>query len=135
MVIKLLCESSGIRAISRLTGLHQQTVLKILKLSGQLSNLCMNEKIKNVKCEVIQDLTEIPMETQVKVLEMSGNFWSPRNPTGSYIKLPITQLPRSPWVDYYWSLPPSHREVLVMPEYLTEIAFAREIQTNARKKE
>jgi transposase-like protein/IS1 family transposase len=54
MVIKLLCESSGIRAISRLTGLHQQTVLKILKLSGQLSNLCMNEKIKNVKCEVIQ---------------------------------------------------------------------------------
>jgi IS1 family transposase len=54
MVMKLLCESSGIRATSRLTGLHQQTVLKILKISGQLSRLHSNEKIRNLKCDVIQ---------------------------------------------------------------------------------
>ncbi len=52
--MRMLCESSGIRAISRITGLHQETVLKILKISGNLSTHFMDEKIKNLKCEVIQ---------------------------------------------------------------------------------
>jgi len=54
MVIKLLCESSGIRAISRLTRLHQETVLKILELSGKISAQYAQDKIKDVKCEVVQ---------------------------------------------------------------------------------
>jgi transposase-like protein len=29
-VVALLCESNGIRAIQRLTGLHQETILNIL---------------------------------------------------------------------------------------------------------
>jgi len=53
-VIRLLCESNGIRAIHRLTGLHQETVLKILELSGKLADKFQNDKIKNVNCEVLQ---------------------------------------------------------------------------------
>lgn len=54
LVIRLLCESSGIRAISRLTGLHQETVLKILKISGELSSNFTEQKVKDLKCEVVQ---------------------------------------------------------------------------------
>lgn len=53
-VIRMLCESSGIRAISRITGLHQETVLKILKISGNLSVHFTDQKVKGLKCEVIQ---------------------------------------------------------------------------------
>lgn len=53
LVINLLCESSGIRAISRLTGLHQQTVLKVLEISGKLSHAHAEDKIKGLKCEVV----------------------------------------------------------------------------------
>jgi IS1 family transposase len=54
MAIKLLCESSSIRATSRLTGLHQETVLKILKVAGHLSARVAEDKIKNFKAEVVQ---------------------------------------------------------------------------------
>jgi IS1 family transposase len=53
MVVNLLCESSGIRSISRLTGLHQQTVLKILCLSGKLADQFQREKIKDLQCKVV----------------------------------------------------------------------------------
>lgn len=53
LAIKLLCESSGIRSTSRLTGLHQQTVLKILKISGTFAANLMEEKAKNLSCEII----------------------------------------------------------------------------------
>lgn len=52
-VIRLLCESSGIRAIHRLTGLHQETVLKILELSGKIADQYQKDKIKNVKSEIV----------------------------------------------------------------------------------
>lgn len=54
MAIKLLCESSSIRATSRLTGLHQETVLKILKVASHLSAQIAEDKIKNFKAEVVQ---------------------------------------------------------------------------------
>jgi transposase-like protein/IS1 family transposase len=53
-VMKMLCENSGIRQIHRVTRLHQETVLKILKISGNLAHHFMDGKINNLKCEVIQ---------------------------------------------------------------------------------
>lgn len=54
MVIKLLCESSGIRSISRTMNIHQQTVLKILEISGKLAYRHAEDKVRNVTCEVLQ---------------------------------------------------------------------------------
>ena len=53
LAIKLLCESSGIRATSRIVGIHQETVLKILKISGTIAENLMEEKAKNLKCNVV----------------------------------------------------------------------------------
>jgi hypothetical protein len=53
LAIKLLCESSGIRQTSRIVGIHQDTVLKILKISGTIARQFMQEKAQNLKCEVV----------------------------------------------------------------------------------
>lgn len=53
LAMKLLCESSGIRATHRITGLHQETVLKILKIAGTLAENVMDKKAKDLKCEVV----------------------------------------------------------------------------------
>lgn len=53
LAIKLLCESGGIRSTSRITGLHQETVLKILKISGTIAANLMAEKAKNLKSDLI----------------------------------------------------------------------------------
>jgi transposase-like protein/IS1 family transposase len=53
LVIKLLCESSGIRQASRVAGVHQDTVMKILKISGTIAKQFMQEKAQNLKCQVV----------------------------------------------------------------------------------
>lgn len=53
LAIKLLCESSGIRQTSRIVGIHQDTVLKILKISGTIARQLMEDKAQNLKCEVV----------------------------------------------------------------------------------
>jgi transposase-like protein/IS1 family transposase len=53
LAIKLLCESSGIRQTSRIVGIHQETVLKILKISGTIAAQYLQDKAKNLKCEVV----------------------------------------------------------------------------------
>lgn len=53
LAMRLLCESNSIRATSRLTKLHQETVLKILKVSGTIAGQFMEEKAKNLKCSVV----------------------------------------------------------------------------------
>lgn len=53
-VLKLLCESSGIRAISRMTRLHQKTILKIHEVAGKISAEYQEEKARDLKCEVVQ---------------------------------------------------------------------------------
>lgn len=53
LAIKLLCESSGIRQTSRIVGIHQDTVLKILKVSGTIAKQFMQDKAKNLKCDVV----------------------------------------------------------------------------------
>ena len=44
----------GIRAIQRITGLHQETILNILETAGQKAAAFLDTKILNVKADVIQ---------------------------------------------------------------------------------
>lgn len=53
-VIGLLCESVGIRATSRLTGLDQKTVLRILESAGEHCARLLDAKIRNIHAEEIQ---------------------------------------------------------------------------------
>jgi IS1 family transposase len=53
-VVHLLCESMGIRAIQRITGLHQETILNILETAGQKAAEFLDAKIRNVNADVIQ---------------------------------------------------------------------------------
>jgi len=53
-VVHLLCESTGIRAIQRLTGLHQETILNILETAGEKAVAFLDEKIRNVNAVQVQ---------------------------------------------------------------------------------
>lgn len=53
-VVKLLVEGVGIRAISRLTNLHQETVLNILAAAGQHCARLLDERIRGVEVESVQ---------------------------------------------------------------------------------
>jgi IS1 family transposase len=53
-VINMLCEGVGIRAIARLTGLDQKTVLRILESAGEKCTRLLDEKIRNMKCSWVQ---------------------------------------------------------------------------------
>lgn len=53
-VVNLLCEGVDIRSISRLTGLHQQTVLNVLARAGGKCGRFLDHSIRSVKVESIQ---------------------------------------------------------------------------------
>jgi len=53
-VVSLLCEGMGIRAVSRFTGLHQQTVLNILVHAGNKCARFLDAAIQNLKPEMVQ---------------------------------------------------------------------------------
>ena len=53
-VLELLCEGMGIRAISRFTGLHQQTVLNVLARAGSKAARFLDATVKNLKPEPVQ---------------------------------------------------------------------------------
>jgi len=53
-VVRLLCEGCGIRAVSRLTGLHQQTVLNVLARAGGNCSRFLDATIRNVTPEAVQ---------------------------------------------------------------------------------
>lgn len=53
-VLNLLSEGMGIRATSRLTGLHQQTVLNVLARAGSKAGRFLDATVRNVKPESIQ---------------------------------------------------------------------------------
>lgn len=50
----MLCEGMGIRAVSRLTGLHQQTVLNVLARAGSKAGRFLDVNIKNIQPESVQ---------------------------------------------------------------------------------
>lgn len=53
-VVHLLCEGMGIRAVSRFTGLHRDTVLSILESAGTKCAAFLDAKVRDVKAEHIQ---------------------------------------------------------------------------------
>ena len=53
-VVELLCESMGIRAIERLTGLNRRTVLGILETAGQKAAAFLDVNIRNLGADLIQ---------------------------------------------------------------------------------
>jgi hypothetical protein len=53
-VVHILCEGMGIRAASRLTGLHRDTVLSILEVAGTKFAEFLDDKVQGVKAEQVQ---------------------------------------------------------------------------------
>jgi len=53
-VANMLCEGIGIRAVSRLTGLHQQTVLNVLARAGSKAARFLDATVRNVRPESVQ---------------------------------------------------------------------------------
>jgi IS1 family transposase/transposase-like protein len=53
-VLNLLAEGMGIRAVSRLTGLHQQTVLNVLARAGSKAGRFLDSTVRNVQPESVQ---------------------------------------------------------------------------------
>jgi IS1 family transposase/transposase-like protein len=53
-VLNLLSEGMGIRATSRLTGLHQQTVLNVLARAGGKAGRFLEANVRNVQPESVQ---------------------------------------------------------------------------------
>lgn len=47
--VHLLCEGLGVRAISRFTGLNQETVLNVLEVAGQKAARVLDVQIRNVE--------------------------------------------------------------------------------------
>ena len=54
LVLDLLTEGMGIRAVSRLTRLHQQTVLNVLARAGSKAGRFLDATVKNVRRESVQ---------------------------------------------------------------------------------
>lgn len=54
MVVRMLTEGCGIRAISRLTGLHKQTVLNVLEISGQKCLTLLKDKVRGIQADHIE---------------------------------------------------------------------------------
>jgi IS1 family transposase/transposase-like protein len=53
-VLNMLAEGLGIRATSRLTGLHQQTVLNVLARAGSKASRFLDATVRNVQPESVQ---------------------------------------------------------------------------------
>ena len=53
-VVNLLCESMGIRAISRITGLDTKTILNILETVGQKAAAFLDANVHSVKTDFVQ---------------------------------------------------------------------------------
>ena len=53
-VINLLCESMGIRAVARITGLDTKTILNILETAGQKAAAFLDLNVRNVVAENVQ---------------------------------------------------------------------------------
>jgi transposase-like protein/IS1 family transposase len=54
MVIRLLCEGTGIRACERLTGLNRRTVLGILKTAGQKCARLLDTTVRNIRARNVE---------------------------------------------------------------------------------
>src|SRR5689334_23076602 len=53
-VISLLCEGSSIRAIERITGVNQNTIMSLGRRVGDACKKIMDEKMRGLACQQIQ---------------------------------------------------------------------------------
>jgi IS1 family transposase/transposase-like protein len=72
-VASLLCEGMGIRAISRFTSLHQQTVLNILEIVGMKCSTLLNRKIRNLTGVEQLETDEVWCFVHCKAINTSPN--------------------------------------------------------------
>jgi transposase-like protein len=54
LAIKLLVEGSSIRSVERITGLHRDTIMKLLVSAGERCEALMDTKIRNVQVKDVQ---------------------------------------------------------------------------------
>ena len=53
-VISMLCEGSSIRAIERITGVNQNTIMSLNRRVGDACAKIMDEKMRGLKCQQIE---------------------------------------------------------------------------------
>jgi transposase-like protein/IS1 family transposase len=53
-ILKLLVEGMSIRSIERVTGVHRDTILNVLVLAGERCSRLLDEKMRNLKCNLIE---------------------------------------------------------------------------------
>jgi transposase-like protein/IS1 family transposase len=71
-VVNMLCEGIGIRAIGRLTGLDQKTVMRILESAGERCASLLDNQIRNVKvntCQVDETFCFVGCKQRANVIE------------------------------------------------------------------
>ena len=54
MCIKLLVEGNSIRSTERITGVHRDTIMRLLNLAGKKAQKLMDEKMRGVPCQLVQ---------------------------------------------------------------------------------
>lgn len=54
LALKLLCEGNSIRSTSRITGLHRDTIMKLIVIAGQRCETLIATKIRNVPVQDVQ---------------------------------------------------------------------------------
>ena len=54
LAIQLLIEGTSIRSTERITGLHRDTIMRLLVLAGERCITLLENKMQNLKCKRIQ---------------------------------------------------------------------------------
>jgi transposase-like protein/IS1 family transposase len=54
LAIQLLLEGTSIRSAERITGLHRDTIMRLLLVAGERCAKLMDEKMRNLRCQRIQ---------------------------------------------------------------------------------
>jgi transposase-like protein/IS1 family transposase len=65
LILQMLVEGNSIRSVSRITGVHQVTILALLNLAGERCEELMNRTMRKVHCQELQ-LDEIWTYVQMK---------------------------------------------------------------------
>ena len=53
-VIAALSEGCSIRSVSRMTGVHKKTIMKLLVEVGQKCEQMMKERLRGIRCEAVE---------------------------------------------------------------------------------
>src|SRR5258706_12504459 len=53
-VIQGLIEGNSIRSVERMTGIHRDTIMRVLRRTGDQCQRIMDERVRNLRCREIQ---------------------------------------------------------------------------------